>query len=76
MLRAWSIKMNKSYLAIVAILSMALLLAPACKPGKQAVGLGQEFQLSPGQQASITGEDLNIEFVRVNEDSRCAIGNT
>jgi hypothetical protein len=68
--------MKKICLVILAALALAVLLAPACKPGKLAVGLGQEFQLSPGQQASITGEDLSIEFVRVTEDSRCPTGVT
>jgi len=68
--------MKKIYPVILAVLSLALLLTPACAPGKQAVGVGQEFQLSPGQQSSITGEDLNIEFVRVSEDSRCPTGVT
>jgi len=68
--------MKKICLAILVALALAVLLVPACKPGKLAVGLGQEFQLSPGQQASITGEDLSIEFVRVTEDSRCPTGVT
>jgi hypothetical protein len=68
--------MKNIYLVVLAALSLALLLTPACKPGKLAVQIGQEFQLSPGRQASITGQDLSIEFVRVNEDSRCATGVT
>ncbi|RJO62520.1 MAG: hypothetical protein C4542_03530 [Dehalococcoidia bacterium] len=66
--------MKKICLVVLAALALALLLTPACKPGKQVVGLGQEFRLSPGQQASISGEDFNIEFVRVTEDSRCPTG--
>jgi hypothetical protein len=68
--------MKKIYLIILSVLSLALLIAPACKPGNIAAQPGQEFQLSPGQQASIKGEDLNIEFVRVSEDSRCPTGVT
>lgn len=68
--------MRKIYPIILAVLSLALLLTTACAPGKQAVGLGQEFQLRPGGQASITGEDLNIEFVHITEDSRCPTGVT
>ena len=63
--------MKKIYPVLLAILSLALLLTPACTSGKTMVGLGQEFQLSQGQQASITGQDISIEFVRVTEDSRC-----
>jgi hypothetical protein len=68
--------MKKIPLVVLAALSLALLLTPACTSGKQVVGLGQEFQLSPGQQASITGQDISIEFVRVTEDSRCPTGVT
>ena len=68
--------MKKIYLIALAVLSLALLLAPACASGKQAVGLGQEVQLSPGGQAAITDENLVIEFVRVSEESRCPTGVT
>ena len=33
--------------------------------------LGVEFLLRPGQQTSITGEDLTIKFKSVSNDSRC-----
>ena len=33
--------------------------------------LRQEFSLSIGQTATITGEDLKVKFVEVVEDSRC-----
>jgi len=68
--------MKKIPLGVTAALSLALLLTMACMSGKQVVGLGQEYQLSPGQQASITGQDISIEFVRVTEDSRCTTGVT
>jgi hypothetical protein len=68
--------MQKICLVVLAALALAVLLTPACAPGKQAVGLGQEFQLSPGGQAAITGQDLVIEFARVSEDSRCPTGVT
>ena len=66
--------MRKIYLVILTTLALALLLALACKQGKIAAGLGQEFQLSVGRQAFITGEDLGIELVRVTQDSRCPTG--
>ncbi len=68
--------MKKIYPFILSLICLTLLIAPACKSDKQAVGLGQEFQLSPGRQTAITGEDLNIEFVWVTEDSRCPTGVT
>ena len=68
--------MKKIPLGVLAALSLALLLTLACMSGKQVVGLGQEFQLIPGQPVSITGQDISIEFVRVTEDSRCPTGVT
>jgi len=68
--------MKKSLLVVLAALSLALLMTLACTSGKQVVGLGQEFRLSPGQQASIKGKNTSIEFVRVTEDSRCPTGVT
>ena len=35
------------------------------------VRLNEEFCLSIGQHASVTGEDLAVSFVEVTEDSRC-----
>jgi hypothetical protein len=68
--------MKKAFIIILAVMTLALLPASACSAGKLAVQLGQEFQLRPGQQASITGHDLNIAFIRVTEESRCPTGVT
>lgn len=38
--------------------------------------LGQEFTLSIGQSAQIEGENLQVRFQEVIEDSRCATGAT
>lgn len=58
------------------VLVAALLVAwlPGCSGGLDAVAavLGEEFSLSIGQSASIEGEDLEIKFLEVTEDSRCA----
>jgi hypothetical protein len=40
------------------------------------VKLGQEFTLSIGQNAAITGENLTIKFAEVISDSRCPQGVT
>ncbi|MFC2032445.1 DUF3221 domain-containing protein [Chloroflexota bacterium] len=40
------------------------------------VSLGDEFSLSVDQSVVITGEDLEIKFAEVSEDSRCAKGVT
>ena len=68
--------MKKVFLAAIASLSLLLMLLPACQAAKVEAGLGQEFQLKPGQQAVIVNENLSLEFVRVSEDSRCPTGAT
>jgi hypothetical protein len=39
--------------------------------GGVKASLGQEVSLSVGQSIAITGEDLEVRFVEVTEDSRC-----
>jgi hypothetical protein len=68
--------MRKLYPLIIAVVAVTFLLTPSCMAAKQTVGLGQEFQLSPGQTASVTGQSLSIEFVRITDDSRCPTGVT
>jgi hypothetical protein len=65
--------MRKILLISLATVLLLVAFTPACKAG-QTVTLGQEVQLQPGQQVSISGESLTIEFVKVNEDSRCPTG--
>lgn len=36
--------------------------------------LGQQFRLLRGQTAAIVGEPLTVRFLRVTEESRCAVG--
>jgi hypothetical protein len=67
--------MKRIFGIILAMLSLALLIAPACS-SKQEVALGQEFQLQPGGEAVISGENTSIKFIRVTEDSRCPKGAT
>lgn len=61
---------------LLCVLAAALLVAwlPGCSGGLDAVAavLGEEFSLSIGQSASIQGEYLEIKFLEVTEDSRCA----
>jgi len=52
-----------------------MLMAASCSSG-QEVGLGQEFQLRPGGTAVIGGENLEIRFIKIVEDSRCPVGAT
>ncbi|MDD5082298.1 MAG: hypothetical protein PHU08_02875 [Dehalococcoidales bacterium] len=60
-------------LALLAAIALAL---PGCTDttGQVQAPLGQEFSLSIGQTAAITGERLKIEFQELVEDSRCARG--
>ena len=51
---------------LVLVLIGALTLMTAC-----SVSLGDEALLKIGQSAVIRGEDLQISFIEVSEDSRC-----
>ena len=55
----------------VAMAVAIILLSPACASAPAEARLGQQFSLSIGQSASISGEDLQIKFLEVIEDSRC-----
>ena len=54
-------------IALVLVLIGVLTVLTAC-----GVSLGSEFLLKVGHSAVIRGEDLEISFVDVSEDSRCA----
>jgi hypothetical protein len=58
------------WLSIITILILPLAACGNALPQVQA-DLGQEFSLSIGQTASIKGQDLQITFEDVIEDSRC-----
>jgi hypothetical protein len=53
---------------------MLLLATTAC--GETKVSLGQEFSLYMGETADMEGEELQIRFLDVVEDSRCPTGVT
>ena len=56
---------------------VALLLLVGCAGNAEFRSrLGEEFSLRIGQSVVITGEDLEIRFVEVSEDSRCPKGVT
>jgi hypothetical protein len=71
------VKMQKNSLYLLASLAIILLLS-SCTGGTGGVEarLGEEFSLSSGHGIVITGEDLEIKFVEVSEDSRCPKGVT
>ena len=60
----------KRFLFLAVALVSGLVLG-GCFPGTGGVGLGEEFTLSTGESAAIKGEDLEITFLEVLEDSRC-----
>ena len=62
--------MYKYCFCLVALLALLL---PGCtdRTGQIQASLGKEFALYLGQSAVITGEDLEITFQEVTEDSRC-----
>ena len=64
------------YGLVFLIMSLPVLVGCAGAPAGISAGLGQEFSLPIGQEASITGEDLIISFEDVTEDSRCPLNVT
>ncbi len=68
--------MKKYSLYILASVSILLFLVSCTGTNKLKADLGQEFTLSIGQSAQIEGENLQVRFEEVLEDSRCATGAT
>ena len=40
-------------------------------PGSPQIGVGQEFPIKVGQRIKLAGQDVQVRFVAVSEDSRC-----
>ena len=59
-----------SFVLVIVVLTWLLV---GCGDGDESmkVGLDEEFSLAVGQSAAVTGEYLEIEFLRIKEDSRC-----
>lgn len=66
--------MRKRYFALAVALTALLLTACAPKAGGEAAILGKEFSLLIGESVAIKGENLEITFLKVLEDSRCPKG--
>ena len=62
------------YLVLFFLLCIMLSASSACS--NNGVNLGEEFSLRIGESASIRGEELQITFLEVTEDSRCPRGVT
>ncbi len=62
---------HPAYVILIPFILMALL--SACSPAKEEPGyrIGQEFTLTIGQSATLSGENLTIRFDSILEDSRC-----
>jgi len=45
-----------------------------CRPSVPSPGLGETFQLAPGQSVGVKGERVEVGFKRVTADSRCPDG--
>ena len=64
-------------LSLIACLAVA---TAACgtsaAPNVQTVDLGTEFTLAPSAKAEVKGAGMQMQFVGINEDSRCPRGTT
>jgi len=64
--------MRRSSLYLLASLAIVLVLSSCIgSVDEDKARLGEEFSLHIGESIGIIGEDLEIEFVEVSEDSRC-----
>ncbi len=63
--------MFRNLLYIIVLSALLLLTGCAGRDTRLEASLGQEFSLSVGQSAVIRGENLEIKFEGVTEDSRC-----
>ena len=66
--------MRIKLLVMTFLLCTTLFASSACSSDE--VSIGEEFSLHVGQSASIRGEELQIKFLEVVEDSRCPRGVT
>jgi len=57
---------------LLVVFVVLLSVSSACGHRNVEAELGEEFSLAIGQKAIITGENLEIRFKEVSEDSRCA----
>jgi hypothetical protein len=69
-------KMRKLTLCLAAFLTIALGVSGCSGLGRSQVRLNEELSLSLGQRTSVEGENLEVKFVEVVEDSRCPRGVT
>ncbi|MFC1955892.1 hypothetical protein ACFLWZ_05130 [Chloroflexota bacterium] len=65
-------KVRIKFLIIALLLATMMFVIAACN--SDTVSLGQEFSLRIGESTSIRGEELQVRFLEVTEDSRCPTG--
>ena len=68
--------MRSLSLVLAALLVIPWLAGCAGPADLTGIALDEPFTLSPGQSASIKGEDLTVRFAEVVGDSRCPAGVT
>lgn len=70
----WMFSYSKAFIILILLITIPLSLA-ACAEADESIepGLGQEFSLPIGKEASIKGADLRIGFEDVIEDNRCPL---
>ncbi len=64
-------EMKRSLLILAVLITGLVITGRSPRTVKGGVKLGEEFSLSIGQRATISGENLGITFLKVLEDSRC-----
>jgi hypothetical protein len=61
-------------LLVIALLLSISIFTIACS--RNTVNIGEEFSLNIGQTVDLEEDDLNIKFLEVTQDNRCATGAT
>ena len=64
-------EVKKGLLILAVIIAGLMITGCSSRAVEGGVRLGEEFSLSIGQKAAIRGENLQITFLEVLEDSRC-----
>jgi len=61
-------------LILISLLILTILSGCQGSDGTVKATLDKEFSLAPGQTTMLTGEPLTVQFIEVQEDSRCPKG--
>lgn len=61
----------KRFFLVLLVIAIFLVLTAGCKKNPLSVGLGEVFTIGVGENAQISGEDLDITFDSVIGDNRC-----